>query len=268
VQSVKQGRKTMPIRIPSILLGLLLPTAVSAQSTWNNTPWPDDIAVARHLGYLSGTISLCPNLEIDAREKARLLALAKVRDDDIGNGGRLRQDFEDQERAAREQELDPECALVFLQYRGLLRLRPGEPEPKPGGFIRQPLPPGNSPWNKTLWPDDIAVARHLGYVSGVVAHCPNLEIDAQEKAQWLIRGKIGDEDIANGGRLHRAFEQTEQDALHQEFDSECAMALQMNRGLLRLRPGEPEPKGTGFIGQTIKDSSGNDWTIKGSSGNK
>src|SRR5437899_898882 len=126
----------MPIRIFSILLGLLLPTAVSAQSPWNNTSWPDDVAVARRLGYLSGTVSLCPNLEIDPQEKTRFLALGKVRDDDIVNRGRLRQDFEDQEHAALEQELDPECALVLLTNRGLLRLRPGEPEPKGRGFIR------------------------------------------------------------------------------------------------------------------------------------
>jgi hypothetical protein len=40
--------------------------------------------------------------------------------------------------------------------------------------------------------------------------------------------------------------------LHQQLDSECAGVLQGNRGVLRLRPGEPEPTGSGFVGQVIK----------------
>jgi hypothetical protein len=131
----------MRARVLLVLFGLVLPATVLAQSTWNRTSWPDDVAVARLLGYLSGIESRCRNLEIDAQGKARFLSLSKVLDGDIGHGGRLRQHFEEQEQLALHQELDSECAMVLRTHRGLLRLRPGEPEPKGDGFIGQAIEP-------------------------------------------------------------------------------------------------------------------------------
>jgi hypothetical protein len=135
----------MPARVLLILLGLALPAMALAQSEWNLTTWPDDVAVARLLGYLSGVESRCRNLEINGQERARFLELANVLPRDIEKGGRLRQHFEEQERLAlHHQEFDSECAMVLRMHPAMLRLRPGEPEPKGTGFIEQIIKP--MPW--------------------------------------------------------------------------------------------------------------------------
>jgi hypothetical protein len=137
----------MPARALLILLGLALSATALAQSRWNLTTWPDDVAVARLLGYLSGIESRCPNLEIDSQGRASFLERGNVLPGDIERGGRLRQHFEEQERLALyHHELDSECAMVLSSFRGMLRLRPGEPEPKGKGFIRQTIKP--IPWSE------------------------------------------------------------------------------------------------------------------------
>jgi hypothetical protein len=125
----------MSARIILFLLGLMLPATALAQSAWNRTLRPDDVAVARLLGYLSGIESRCRNLEVDAQVRASFLDRGKVSPQDLDKGGRLRQHFEDQERLALQQDLDTECAMVLNSHRGILRLRPGQPEPKGPGFI-------------------------------------------------------------------------------------------------------------------------------------
>jgi hypothetical protein len=125
----------MSIRLLLILFGLMLPATALAQSTWNQTFRPDDVAVARLLGYLSGIESRCRNLEVDGQIRASFLERGNVSLQDLDKGGRLRQHFEDQERLALQQDLDSECAMVLSTHRGILRLRPGEPEPKGSGFI-------------------------------------------------------------------------------------------------------------------------------------
>jgi hypothetical protein len=135
----------MPARVLLILLGLALSATALAQSEWNLTTWPDDVAVARHLGYLSGIESRCPNLEIDGQQRARFLELGKVSAGDLEKGGRLRQHFEEQERLAlHHHKFDSECAMVLRMHSAILRLRPGEPEPKGPGFIEQIIKP--IPW--------------------------------------------------------------------------------------------------------------------------
>jgi hypothetical protein len=104
--------------------------------------------------------------------------------------------------------------------------------------------------NLTTYPDDQAAARAIGYLTGVVEKCPNLEITPEGYADLLAMRKLVAEDLQPGGKMHRYFEQRRAVASQQEFDFGCVGVLSTNT-TLRLKPGYPTPTGPGHTRQII-----------------
>ena len=98
---------------------------------------------------------------------------------------------------------------------------------------------------------DLAAARTLGYMSGVVEKCPNLEMTPQADLRILKVSNLKAEDIAPGGRLRKVYEARRDLALRHEFDAECAAVLTMMRELLQVKSGQPAPTGPGYLRDTI-----------------
>lgn len=104
--------------------------------------------------------------------------------------------------------------------------------------------------NATGAPDDQAAAQVIGYLTGVIEKCPNLEITPEGYAELLKMGKLVAEDLQPGGRMHRYFEERRALAYRQAFDHECAGVLSYHT-TLRLKPGHPTPTGRGYTRQVI-----------------